>query len=80
MEIFVKILTEDCFAKDAKQVAAISFLTFVGLDESGKPTQVPLVVPESDEEKLVHSEAEVRKAARLKKRQETNELIASLKP
>lgn len=78
MEIFVKILTENFTRDETRHVAAISFLTFVGLDLSGKPTQVPLVIPESDEEKLVHSEAEVRKTARLKKRQETNELIASL--
>ena len=78
MEIFVKILTEDCNREDVRHVAAISFLTFVGLDRIGKPTQVPNVFPESEEEKLVHSEAGVRKEARLKKRQETNELIASL--
>jgi len=78
MEIFVKILTENFTREEVCDVAAISFLTFVGLDPNGKPTQVPLVTPESEEEKLVHSEADVRKTARLKKRQETNELIASL--
>ena len=78
MEIFVKILTENFTSEKASSVAAVSFLTFVGLDSNGKPTQVPSVIPESEEEKLVHSEAEVRKTARLKKRQETNELIASL--
>lgn len=78
MEIFVKILTEDCSQEDVRHVAAVSFLTFVGLDQTGKPTEVPMVIPESEEEQLVHEEAEVRKTARLKKRQETNELIASL--
>lgn len=78
MEIFVKIMTEHSSVEDVRHVAAISFLTFVALNDQGKPTEVPLVVPSSEEEKLVFSERDVRKAARLKKRQETNELIHSL--
>ena len=78
MEIFVKILTENCVGDKVRQVAAISFLTFVALDENGKPTEVPLVTPESEEESQVHSERAVRKEARLKKREDTNQLIGSL--
>ena len=78
MEIFVKIMTENSSTDESQQIAAISFLTFVGLDRYGKPTEVPEVVPDSEEEKLVYSERENRKAARLKKRAETNELIGSL--
>ena len=78
MEIFVKILTEDCTREDVRHVAAISFLTFVALDQNGKPTEVPLVEPGSDEEKLVHGDRDNRKQARLKKREETNDLIQSL--
>lgn len=80
MEIFVKILTENSSRADERHVAAISFLTFVALDHHGKPTEVPLVEPESAEEKLVFSDRDVRKTARLKKRSETNELIQSLFP
>lgn len=75
MEIFVKIMTENCTKHVARSVAAISYLTFVSLDENGKPAKVPLVSPESTEEQLVFKERDVRKATRLKKRQETNELI-----
>lgn len=78
MEIFVKIMTENCTRDEDRKVAAISFLTFVALDENGKPTEVPLVVPESEEEKLVFNDRDVRKHARLKKREETNSLIGSL--
>lgn len=78
MEIFVKILTENSVGDRNRQVAAISFLTFVALGENGKPTQVPLVSPDSEEESHVHSERAVRKEARLKKREETNQLIGSL--
>ncbi len=77
MEIFVKILTEN--SRDGERhIAAISFLTFVGLDTEGKPTEVPMVQPESKEEQLVFGEAGVRKEARLKKRQDTNDLIKAL--
>lgn len=75
MEIFVKILTENSSTDTAQSIAAISFLTFVGLDRFGKPTQVPEVVPESEEEQLVFAERQTRKEARLKKREETNSLI-----
>ncbi len=78
MEIFVKILTETSSRDEEPHVAAISFLTFVALDDQGKPTPVPLIEPESDEEKRVFNEREVRKGTRLKKRGETNELIRSL--
>ena len=78
MEVFVKIMTENCTRDDEKKIAAISFLTFVGLDKAGKPTEVPLVAPESAEEIKVHSERESRKQARLKKRAETNGLIEEI--
>ena len=80
MEIFVKIMTESSGADQDCEIAAISFLTFVALAPDGKPTEVPLVQPESEEEKFVFGERDVRKTARLKKREETNGLISSLKP
>ncbi len=78
MEIFVKILTEK--NDGSKEIAATSFLTFVALGEDGRPIQVPLVEPGSEEEQLLFGEREIRKAARLKKRNETNELIHRLSP
>lgn len=78
MEIFVKIMTEDCTGAGERHVAAISFLTFVALDQNGKPTEVPLVEPRSEEEKLVYNDRDNRKQARLKKRADTNGLIHSL--
>ena len=74
MEVFIKITTENT-VDGTRQVAAISFLTFVALDEEGRPTQVPLVEPETEEEHLVFASRQVRRAARLKKREETNQLI-----
>lgn len=78
MEVFVKILTENSTNKTQVGVAAISFLTFVALNENGKPTEVPLVSPDSPEEHAVFAEREMRKEMRLKKREESNALIESL--
>lgn len=77
MEVFIKISTEHS-STGAVDLAAISWLTFVALGTDGKPTEVPLPVPESDEEKLVYQERQTRKEMRLKKRAETNALINSL--
>ncbi len=78
MEIFVKIMTENALREAPRQIAAISFLTFVALDENGRPAEVPSVFPESGEELAVYEEAQARKEVRLKKRLETNELIDAL--
>jgi acyl-CoA hydrolase len=77
MEVFIKISTEHSNT-GAIELAAISYLTFVALGGNGKPTEVPLPVPESDEEKLVYRDRETRKEMRLRKRAETNSLINSL--
>ena len=77
MEVFVKITTEHSMSGQ-RQIAAISFLTFVALDEKGRPTEVPSVVPESDEENMVFGERQIRREARLKKRDETDDLIHGL--
>lgn len=77
MEVFVKITTEDCSGGE-RHLAAISFLTFVALGADGKPAIVPEVYPESAEELLVYGEREIRRDARMKKREETVELVRSL--
>ena len=79
MEIFIKISTENT-VDGSRQVAAISFLTFVALGADGKPREVPWVAPESEEELLVFESRQIRRAARLKKREETDELIHALSP
>ncbi len=51
MEIFVKVVSENMLTGD-RHICAVSFLTFVALDENGQPSEVPQVVPQSEEEKL----------------------------
>lgn len=67
MEVFVKVTAENLFTGERK-IAATSFLTFVSVDEGGRPLPVPEVVPESDEERMMNrtgeKRAEMRKARR----------------
>lgn len=75
MEVFVKVEAEDLFTGN-KRIAATSFLTFVALDEVGKPTEVPSVVPETQEEIFLYETADERAAFR-KKRKSTSKELAS---
>ncbi|MEJ7425518.1 acyl-CoA thioesterase, partial [Staphylococcus warneri] len=59
MEICVQIIIEDVFEGERK-LAALSFLTFVALDENGKPVRVPQVYPEDKVEKWFHETAPQR--------------------
>lgn len=77
VEVFVKILTEDPQKQD-KRIAALSFLTFVALDEEGNPAPVPDVYPETEEQRFVYGERHTRREARLNKRNETKKLITAL--
>jgi acyl-CoA hydrolase len=45
-----------------------AFLTFVALDDNGKPTAAPPLILESEEEKKDFKEAENRRIERLKHR------------
>ncbi len=45
-----------------------AYLTFVALDDEGKPSPVPKVIPETDEEKKDYEEAQKRRAQRLERR------------
>ncbi len=45
-----------------------AYITFVALDDSGKPTQVPSLCLETDEERKEYAAAEKRREMRLKKK------------
>jgi len=45
-----------------------AYVTYVALDDEGKPTPVPPLLPETDEEKRDFAEAEKRRNERLKRR------------
>ncbi|MDQ0232538.1 acyl-CoA thioesterase [Metabacillus malikii] len=76
MEVFVKVISED-LRTGKRKLAATSFLTFVALDDEGKPVTVPKVVPESDEEKMLYHSAQQRINHR-KERREHSEAFAKV--
>ncbi|MCP8969531.1 acyl-CoA thioesterase [Ectobacillus ponti] len=77
MEVFVKVTAENLLTGDRK-VAATAFLTFVALDDNGKPVAVPGVAPETDEEKYLHQTAPDRTRIRKERKQHSKDLAAFL--
>jgi acyl-CoA hydrolase len=73
MEVFVKVIAENLLSGE-RNVCAVSFLTFVAMGEDGKPTPVPKVIPETEEEKWLHEHAPERAIARKKRREESKRL------
>ncbi|ARK30844.1 acyl-CoA thioesterase [Halalkalibacter krulwichiae] len=68
MEVFVQVEAEDLVTGE-RRLTATSYLTFVALDQNGKPTPVPAVIPETEEEKWHYNTAEERFEQRRKRRQ-----------
>lgn len=77
VEIFVKIMTENTLTKDFS-IAATSFLTFVALDDQGRPKEVPEIYPETEEQNLIFEDREMRLKARIEKRKETTKMLERL--
>jgi len=72
MEVFVKVITEDLKTAE-RTIAATSFLTFVALDENKKPVRVPVVVPETEEERRLNETGNKRAEMRRRRREESKE-------
>lgn len=67
MEIGVKVITEDPRNGQTRHVVS-AYFTFVGLDNDGRPVQVPRVLAETAEEKRRYEAADVRRNARMSAR------------
>ncbi|QKY70542.1 acyl-CoA thioesterase [Lentibacillus sp. CBA3610] len=76
MEVFVKAVTENLLTGNRK-VCTTAFLTFVAVDDNGKPTSVPQVYPVSSQEKQLHESASERAAERKKRRKHSKEMAAT---
>lgn len=71
MEIGVKVFAESF--KEGKRIHTnTAYLTFVAVDNEGKPTLAVEAIPESDEEKRRYEEALIRRENRLKDRTKQN--------
>jgi acyl-CoA hydrolase len=75
MEVFVKAVAENFLTGD-RRIAATAFLTFVSLGADGKPTKVPIVVPENVEEKYLHKTGELRAEVRKRRKKSSLELAS----
>jgi len=64
MEILVRVIAENTLTGE-KKLANEAFFTFVALDEDGKSCPVPVLMPKTDEEKMLNKEAMKRRAKRL---------------
>ena len=64
MEIGVKVSAENTFTRELRHIVS-AYLTFVALDEHGKPQVVPALLPETPHEHSRFAEAEMRREARL---------------
>ncbi len=67
MEVGVRVASEDR-ASGRRRHCASAYLTFVALDESGSPTEVPPLQASTREEKRRTAEAAERRRLRLKRR------------
>ncbi|RYG71186.1 acyl-CoA thioesterase [Lentibacillus lipolyticus] len=76
MEVFIKAVTENLLTGDRK-ICTTAFSTFVAIDDNGKPTSVPEVYPETDQEKKLHESAPERAEQRKQRREHSKEMAAT---
>ena len=77
MEVFVKVIAEDLKSGESK-IAATALLTFVALDENNRPTTVPKVIPETEEEIKMHETAPARAQHRIERKKHSKEMATFL--
>jgi uncharacterized protein (TIGR00369 family) len=65
MEVGVRVDAEDLISGESRY-AASAYITYVALDRDGKPTAVPGIIPETDDELRRNREAKTRREARIK--------------
>jgi len=64
MEIGVRVETENLYTGEKRHTAS-AYLTFVALDRNGRPTQVPPLILETDDEQRRNRQAAARREIRL---------------
>lgn len=72
MEVGVRVMVEDLASGEVRHTSS-AYLTFVALDEQGRPATVPCVAPETADEKRRYEEAGRRRKARLERKVEAVE-------
>ena len=72
MEIQVEVEREDPL-HDSRAHTSSAFLTFVAIDQYGKPLPAPPLIPETPEEQVRYEQAAIRREARLSERKAVEE-------
>jgi acyl-CoA hydrolase len=67
MEVGVKVFVEDLIRGEMQHTSS-AYLTFVAIDDEGKPVSVPPVIPETEDEMRRFHEAGLRREYRLRKK------------
>lgn len=67
MEVGVKVIAENPLTGEHRHTSS-AYLTYVAVNEDGKPAPVAPIVPETDEEKRRYREAQERRKHRLQNR------------
>jgi len=67
MEIEVRVTSENPFTEETSKNCR-AFLTYVAMDEEGKPKEVPKLILSNEEEKGRFNKAKERRAERLRRR------------
>jgi len=67
MEIEISVAAEN-LTKGTSTLTGTAFVTMVALDKNGKPTQVPELILESEEDKRKFAEGKLRMEQRIKER------------
>lgn len=67
VEVFCKVISENLMTGERK-LCATAFTTFTCFEEDGSKALVPLIEPETDEERYIHQGYTYRREARLKNR------------
>ncbi|HXG01467.1 MAG TPA: hotdog domain-containing protein, partial [Bacteroidota bacterium] len=69
MEVGVLVTAHNTQGGGEPRRANNAYLTFVAIDENGKPVPVPPIIPETEDEKRRYEEALLRRQLRLAHRQ-----------
>ena len=67
MEVGVRVETENLLTGEIRHTSS-AYLTYVSLDKSGRPRELPALILESDEDKRRNKEAQERRKVRLTER------------
>lgn len=77
VEAFIKLVSAD-LRTDERHISAFAFLTFVLADRSDPSFEMPIILPESEEEKAICAGYADRRKANLAKRSQNDAILSRL--